>query len=163
VARELEGAAGILPWALVFLAIDELTRGRCAVAEAYASEGQRLALETGQPNIACQHLACLVMVAVLRGREQEARRLARQALAEATVHRLAWAASTTLALGTLALVTGHAEQALEQIETLWGAGPIPGHQRVALYCVPDLVEAACARASPHGRPSPAQGVPQGSV
>ncbi len=143
------GAAGILPWALVFLVIDELARGRCAVAEAYAVEGQRLALETGQPNIACQHLACLVMLAALRGREQEARRLARQALAEATTHRLAWAAaSTTLALGTLALVTGHAEQALEQFEALWGAGPVPGHQRVALYCVPDLVEAAVRAGQP---------------
>src|SRR5207253_9583515 len=57
-ARKL-GAAGTLAWILRTLAADELLRGRYIWAEAHASEGRNLAIETGQPNLACFHKALL--------------------------------------------------------------------------------------------------------
>src|SRR5262249_37063903 len=48
-ARAL-GAAGTLAWALENLTLQEMWRGNLALAEAYAAEGHRLALEAGAPH-----------------------------------------------------------------------------------------------------------------
>ena len=167
------GAAGTLAWALQYVVLDELRRGRHVSAEASADEGRRLALETGQPNVACQHAAALVELVALRGEEEQARRLAEEALARATVHRLVGAAVVTRrALARLELSRGSREAALEHMEAVRGL-PLPGHGGVALYALADLVEAAvragrddlreslaadvalvAASGSGHGRPGP---------
>jgi DNA-binding CsgD family transcriptional regulator len=137
-ARSL-GAAGTLAWTLEYLVSDEIARGRYASAEAYADEGRRLALEARRPNSACLHLGSLAEIAALRGREQDARRLAEDTLAEATERRLGKAViAARRAIGTLALATGQAEQALEQYAALAESG----YRGTALPTTPDLVEAA---------------------
>jgi len=136
------GAAGTLAWALQYTVLDELRRGRHASAEASADEGRRLALETGQPNVACQHEAALVELAALRGEEETARQLAEEALARATVNRLVGAAVVSRrALARLELSRGSGEAALEHMEAVRGLR-LSGHRGVALYALADLVEAA---------------------
>lgn len=88
------GAAAIVAWALEPLVAEEIFGGRYAEAEAYAAEGRDLARETAQPNVACLHVAHLAGLAGLRGREDEARGLAAEALAEATTRGLGRAAAT---------------------------------------------------------------------
>ena len=70
-ARTL-GAAGTLAWALENLAIEELNRGRFAVAEGHALQGRQLALEADHPNGACRHQALLAGLAAYRGHHQQA-------------------------------------------------------------------------------------------
>jgi DNA-binding CsgD family transcriptional regulator len=145
-ARAL-GAATALAWALGSLAQDEIRRDRFTWAEAFATEGHRLALETGQPNLACQHEAILVELAVLRDPEDDARRLADQALAAASGRGLLGTLVTVRrALGLLALASGDADGALEHLEMLW-QGP-QGQRGVAMLAVPDLVEAAVRAGRP---------------
>ncbi len=142
------GAAGTLAWVLQYQATDELSRGRCVPAEEYADEGRRLALETGQRNIACHHQAILAGAAALRGRHQQAHRLAEETLAEAATRRLIGAALVThRALGELALATGRPEDALDHLDALWNLCP-PGHRGISLFAVPDLVEAAVRAGQP---------------
>jgi DNA-binding NarL/FixJ family response regulator len=142
-----QGAAGTLAWALRALVGDEIARSRFAWAEAGAAEGRRLALETGQPNLACQHQVLLAEVAALRGQEEETRRLAAEALAEAAARGLhGTTAVARRALGLLALATGRSEEALEHLEALW-AGPT-GQRGVAFAAIPDLVEAAVRAGRP---------------
>src|SRR5205085_6377063 len=79
----LVGAAGTLAWALRAQAVDEVARGRYAWAEACADEGLQLAMETGQPNLACRLRVALAEPVSLRGSGDEGRCLAAGALTEA--------------------------------------------------------------------------------
>jgi DNA-binding CsgD family transcriptional regulator len=146
-ARAL-GAAGTLAWALRSLALDELDYGRFAWAGAYAAEGLQLAIEAGQPNLACQHRAFLAEIAAVRGPEDEARRLGDEVLAEATGRGLrGTVALARRALVQLALVTGRPEEALVQLEAMWTLGAVV-HRGLARASVPDLVEAAVRAGRP---------------
>jgi DNA-binding CsgD family transcriptional regulator/uncharacterized protein HemY len=142
-----QGAAGILAWALRSLASDEVARSRYGSGAAYAAEGRGLALETGQPNLASQYQVILVEIAALRGGEDEARSLAADVLAEAAERGLhGTAALARRALGRLALAIGHAEEAVEHLESLWSG---PTCQRgVAFASIPDLVEAGVRAGRP---------------
>jgi DNA-binding NarL/FixJ family response regulator len=141
-ARAL-GAMGMLAWALEYVVFDELAAGDYASAEMHAEEGRRLAREMGWVNSGCQHTAYLAQVAAWRGRERQARELAREALAEATVRSLVKAAGdANYALGILALSAGQPEEALEHFEALWGSGTAPGSPANAVRAVPDQLEAA---------------------
>ena len=147
-ARAL-GAMGTLAWALEYVVFDELSRGSYATAEAYADEGRRLALERDRPNSACAHTAYLAEIVGLRGREQQARALAEEALSEAVPRRLVKAASdANRALGRLALAAGRPEEALDHLEALWGSGPTPGGVLYAVGSVPDQLEAAVRAGRP---------------
>jgi DNA-binding CsgD family transcriptional regulator len=147
-ARAL-GALGTLTWTLENVTLDELWAGNLAMAEAQAQEGRRLALESGQRNSASRHLAHLALVAAARGREDETRLLADQALAEATprrvAHAVAWAHA---ALGMLALSLGRADEALDHLAALWTPGGAARHEAVAIAMVPELVEAAVRAGRP---------------
>ena len=146
-ARTL-GAAGTLAWALENLAIEELNRGRFAVAEGHALQGRQLALEADHPNGACRHQALLAGLAAYRG-HQQARRLAEEVLAEATQRQLVRdAADARYALGLLALGAGRAAEALQHLEALWAPGPLPGHRELAVVATPLLVEAAVRAGEP---------------
>jgi DNA-binding CsgD family transcriptional regulator len=141
------GAAGTLVWALRSLALDEVSRNRYVWAEACAAEGHRLALETGQPNLACQHEAILAEVAALRGTEQQARSLIEEVLTEATGRGLhGTAAMVRRVLGQLALARGDPQDAIEHLEALW-TGPT-GQRGIAFATIPDLVEAAVRAGRP---------------
>lgn len=147
-ARTL-GAAGTLAWALEGTVMDEILFGRYASAEAHAEEGRRLALETGQLNCACAHLVSLALLAALCGREDEACRLAREALHDAAGRRLVRAAGgARIALGIMALAAGRPHEALEQFEALWRSWPTTSRRGQVLLVVPDLVEAAVRSGQP---------------
>jgi DNA-binding CsgD family transcriptional regulator len=137
------GAVGPLASALDVVVTDEILRGHYQLAEAYAEEGRRLALEAGRPNAACLHLASLAQLAALRGREQASHRLAAEVLTEASSRGLVKAADTAhQALGSLALMAGRAEDALAEYGLVHGSGAIPVVYGVALHCIPSQVEAA---------------------
>jgi DNA-binding CsgD family transcriptional regulator len=145
-ARAL-GAAGTMPWVLRLQVMDELDRDQFAWAQAHATEALSLALETGQPNLACQHRAFLATVAAHRGEAETARQLVSEVLAEAAGRGLHGTAGLAkLATINLSLASGAFEEALSQLLALSDLATLRG---IALHAVPDLVEAA-VRA---GRPS----------
>jgi DNA-binding NarL/FixJ family response regulator len=142
-----EGAAGSLAWVLLSRVTDNLAAGRLGIAEADAEEGYRLAVETSQPNTACRHQSLLALLAAHRGRDDQARQLAEQALAEATARDLpdvaAWARH---ALGLLDLVAGRSTQALGHLETMMRLPT--AFTGIVMGAVPDLVEAAARAGEP---------------
>jgi DNA-binding CsgD family transcriptional regulator len=136
------GELGMLPYLLESLAVAEVSSGRYAAATASASEGLRLARETGQESSICGNLAALALLAAIQGREDTCRSSAADALAHAIPRGLRrQAASTTWALALLDLGLNRPAEALARLETL-AAGSETGHQVIALLAVPDLVEAA---------------------
>ncbi|GLZ09172.1 transcriptional regulator [Actinomadura sp. NBRC 104412] len=140
-ARTL-GAAGTLAWALWHQANDEILRGRYAHAEALTDEGHRLALETHQPNLGWQHQATRVALAAVRGRKQEAQRLADEVSEQAGIRRLATAAASAhSALARLALAEGHGEETVQHLDAM-RALMSTSHHRVSFTVIPDYVEAA---------------------
>jgi DNA-binding CsgD family transcriptional regulator len=134
------GAAGTLAWSLEHQVFDALTRGRFGTAEAYAEEGQRLAVETGQPNTACRLLSLRAWVAALQGRTDDARSWAEEVLGEATARDLAECiAYAHHSLGHVALVAGVYGEAVSHYEaTDPRHGPSSGP---ALHSMAELVEA----------------------
>jgi DNA-binding CsgD family transcriptional regulator len=149
-----EGAVGLLPVALEYLAPVELVAGRSDAAMANATEGLRLARETGNDTSACRHLATLAHLAALRGDEAACRSAAAEALERAAARGLGLPATLARnALGLLELGLGRAEDALARFQELLAAGPGAGSPFFAVYAVPDLVEAAVRS----GRPEAAAG------
>jgi hypothetical protein len=149
-----EGAVGLLPQALEYLAPVELVAGRLDAATASASEGLRLARDTGNDTSACRHLTTLAHVAALRGDEDACRSLAAEALDRAAARGLGLPATLAgYALALLDLGLGRAAEALARLQRLLDAGPGEGSPFFAVYTVPDLVEAAVRS----GRPEVAAG------
>jgi DNA-binding NarL/FixJ family response regulator len=136
------GEVAMLPYLLEYLAVSDLAAGRYAAATASASEGLRLATETGQESSVCRNLATLAMVTALQGGEQACRSHADEALARAVPRGLRLqAASATWALALLELGLNRPAEALNRLDGL-AAGSETAHEVVALLAVPDLVEAA---------------------
>jgi DNA-binding CsgD family transcriptional regulator len=149
-----EGAVGLLPQALEYLAPVELTAGRYDAATASATEGLRLARDTGNDTSACRHLATLAHLAALRGDEGTCRARAAEALEGAAARGLGLVATLAgYALATLELGLNRPAEALALLERLLAAGPGAGSPFFAVYTVPDLVEAAVRG----GRPEAATG------
>jgi DNA-binding CsgD family transcriptional regulator len=144
VARAREsGAVATLPYVLEYLARSEAVDGRYAAAATHASEGLRLARETGQQNSVCHLLASQALLAALQGREDECRANAEQALELATARGLGYhAALAEWALARLDLGLGRPAEALTRLKRLAAAGPGSGHPFVKLVSAPELVEAA---------------------
>jgi DNA-binding CsgD family transcriptional regulator len=125
-----------------------------ALAVATASEGLRLATETGQDNAAAFHHGTLARVAAAQGREQTCRAHADAALAQATRHSLAVPASiATWALGLAELGAGRPAAALDRLGQLAAAGPGLGHPLPAVFAAADLVEAAVRAGRPEAAPA----------
>ncbi|MFF4988939.1 ATP-binding protein [Streptosporangium saharense] len=137
-ARSL-GTIGILPTLLFFLAETEMFHGRHRDALATATEGLRIARDTGQTQWAGQLGAFLAYLAALEGDEERCRTLADEALAAGPAGH-GWA---TWALGVLDLGKGRIEAALSRLEPDAG-----GYQVAGTRCVPDLVEAAVRLGAP---------------
>ncbi|HYN96226.1 MAG TPA: LuxR C-terminal-related transcriptional regulator, partial [Pilimelia sp.] len=140
--REL-GAVGELPHALEYLAELEMRAGRYGRAIAHATEGLALARDLGQDTSTCRHLATLAFVTALRGEEDACRGHAREALSRAAARGLGLVvAVATHALAMLELGLGRPAAALVHLRAMLAARPGAGSPFLALYCVPDLVEAA---------------------
>ncbi|MFD0478542.1 hypothetical protein ACFQ0B_67900 [Nonomuraea thailandensis] len=81
-------AVSVLPLVLAPLGALQMWTGRFAAARATATEGLRLALDTGQDNTAAHHRAVLAWIAAVQGRPEECRAEAEAALARAIGQRL---------------------------------------------------------------------------
>jgi len=137
------GAVDTLPVALEMLASAEAWSGQYARAASDATEGLRLARDTGQEGSACDFLAILARVAAVQGREAECRARAAEALDGAAALGLGLpAAEASHALALLDLGLGRPAHALERLQALALAGPGAGHPRLAFLAAPNLVEAA---------------------
>jgi ATP/maltotriose-dependent transcriptional regulator MalT len=138
-----DGAVTALPAVLAPKSSLEMWTGRFTSAAAHATEGLRLARDTGQDNPACHFLAVLAWIAAVRGREEECRELATDALAHAIGHRLGpQAAIASWALAMLDLGGGRPAEAYSRLEALADAGPGEGHAIVKVFAAADLVEVA---------------------
>jgi DNA-binding CsgD family transcriptional regulator/tetratricopeptide (TPR) repeat protein len=137
------GAVGALPFLLAPLAALHMWTGRFEAAQTCASEGLRLALDTGQDNPAAHHRAVLAWVAAVQGRADDCREAAAAALTHAIAQRLGpQAAIANWALALLDVGAGRATDALDRLTALAGAGPGEGHQLVTVFAAADLVEVA---------------------
>jgi hypothetical protein len=161
-AREI-AAVGTLPYVLEYLAKAEAVGGRYARATAHASEGLRLAQETGQLNSVCTLLATLALIAAGQGREDDCRDCAARTLEASTSRGLGYqSALARWALARLSLGYGRSADALEHLETIAAAVPGAGHPFIRLLATADLVEAAvrCRRVRTPGR-TPGRLYPRG--
>ena len=137
------GAAATLPTLLAPLATIEMFTGRYVAATTDATEGLRLATETGQDNPAAHSRSVLAWLAAVRGQSDECTELANAALAHAIGQRLGpHAAIASWALAHDDLVSGRPEQAFDRLHAMSAAAPGEGNQMVSLFAAADLVDAA---------------------
>lgn len=147
--------AASLPLLLAPLAMVETLTSRYTAALADATEGLRLAEETGQHNPAAHLRGVLALIAAVQGRAQECRDQAGAALTQAIDRRLGpHAAIASWALAALDLGAGRPAEAFDRLEALAAAGPGEGNQIVMLMATADLIEAAVRTQ----RPPPAAGI-----
>lgn len=138
-----DGAVDTLPTVLGPLGALQAWTGRYATSEATASEGLRLALDTGQENPAAHHRSVLAWVAAVQGRERDCQEAAAAALARAIAHRLGpQAGIASWALALMDLGQGRPAEAFDRLSALAGSSPGEGHQVVKTFAAADLVEAA---------------------
>jgi DNA-binding CsgD family transcriptional regulator len=141
-AREL-GAIPLVAYGLQALAYVELVEGRIGVAGTDAAEGLTLSLESGEERFAVHCRGTLAWHAAIRGRDDDCRALAAEALAGRPARVAAEAAGRALAL--LDLGDARHEAAFDRLAAMV-ADP-RGHSARRLLAVGDLVEAAvgCGR------------------
>ncbi|MCO1597258.1 LuxR C-terminal-related transcriptional regulator [Micromonospora sp. RHAY321] len=140
------GMGGWLPTALHLLARVELTLGRYDAASVHATDGLRLAEGYNLAHRAAHLRAVLATLAAVRGEEEQARRLAWDALAYTEPRGIGRGTADALwALGLLDLGVGRADAALERFEAARAA---PGHRLFGVFLLPDLVEAAVRAGRP---------------
>jgi DNA-binding CsgD family transcriptional regulator len=138
-----DGAVGLLPKALEYLAPVEVVTGRLDAAAATAGEGLRLARDTGNDTSACRQLCTLANLAAIRGDEDACRAAAAEALDRAAARGLGLPATLAAhALALLDLGMGRPTDALARLQRSLAAGPGAGSPFFAVYTMPDLVEAA---------------------
>jgi len=153
-AARAAGAISILAWLLAQLAALQAWTSRWPLAVATASEGLRLAAETGQDNAAAYHHGVLAWVAAAQGREQECHAHATAALQQAGRRALAVPASIAVwALGLAELGVGRPDMALDRLGQLAAALPGLGHPLPATFAAADLVEAAVRAGRPEVGPA----------
>jgi DNA-binding CsgD family transcriptional regulator len=149
-AARAAGAIGTLAWMLAQAAILQAWTSHWPAAVASASEGLRLADETGEDNAAALHHSVLAWVAAVQGREQDCRAHADAALGQAARRALALPASlATWALGLAELGAGRPATALDRLAA---AGPGRGHPVAATFAAADLAEAAVRAGRPEAAP-----------
>jgi len=125
------------------LASLEAFTNRFTAALADASEGLRLAHDTGQVNPEAHLHAVLAWVAALQGREDDCRAAATASLSHAMGQRIGPAAAISgWALALNDLGAGRRGEAFDRLTALAAAGRGQGHQMVTMFSSADLVEAA---------------------
>jgi DNA-binding CsgD family transcriptional regulator len=144
-----DGAVDVLPTLLGPLGALQAWTGRYASAAATATEGLRLALDTGQENPAAQHRSVLAWLAAVQGRERDCKGAAAAALSRAIGHRLGpHAGIASWALALLDLGMGRPTEAFERLNAGSDARPGEGHQVVTTFAAADLVEVAIRAGRP---------------
>ncbi|WJV49755.1 helix-turn-helix transcriptional regulator [Streptomyces flavofungini] len=138
-----QGAVGPLPLVLLLRARARVLLGRHGCALAGAAEGVRIAEDSGQRHYAAQLTGVLAYLAALGGDESRVKELTSFIDPRQAPPGRVWSAA---ARPLLDLGLGRHEAALRGYEDL-AAGPA-SHTTVALYCVPDHVEAAVRAGEP---------------
>ncbi|MFF7250550.1 AAA family ATPase [Embleya sp. NPDC008237] len=143
----LHGGIGRLPTILFFVAEAEIFESRHTDALATASEGLRIAQDSGQQQWISQFESVLAYLAGIAGDEEAAHRHADAALAGGVGSAMpAGAPWSAWALGLLDLGLGRPESALNRLERL-AREPLR-HHISATRSIPDLVEAAVRFGAP---------------
>ncbi|MFD9906181.1 AAA family ATPase [Streptomyces sp. NPDC059063] len=132
-----QGAVGPLPMVLLLRARARILLGRHSCALTGVTEGIRVAEDSGQGHYAAQLRGVLAYLAALDGDDARVKELAGALDPRRVPPSRVWSAA---ALALLDLGRGRYEAALRGYEDL-AASPA-GHSGVALYCVPDHIEAA---------------------
>jgi DNA-binding CsgD family transcriptional regulator len=136
-------AVGTLAMVLEGIAWSDLMYGRVAAASVHSGEGLQLAVETGLTNSACFHRAILACVAAIHGDQDACTAYADRALETATRHQLgAHQAIAGWAVGLLHLGLGEWDLAIVRLQDQISAASATGYRYLALWALPDLVEAA---------------------
>lgn len=135
-----EGAAGLLPTALFFLAEADVFAGRYDEALAESTEARRLARGAGQRHWEGQFAALGAYLAGLRGDEEECRRLSALVFGLPGEPGGAWARA---GLARLHLGAGRPGEALAELD-----GVVHRPELCMLRAVPDLAEAAVRLGEP---------------
>ena len=142
-ARRTAGTVSRLTVALANLALAEAALGLVPEAVGDASEGLRLARDTGQPATAAYFLVILAGLAANQGQAEDCRQLSNEALATATrLHLVVVAAFASWTLALLDLTDGRPLAALERLRGLATLGHPTAHAAIALLATGTLVEAA---------------------
>jgi DNA-binding CsgD family transcriptional regulator len=142
-ARRAAGTVSALTAALANLMLVEASLGRWQPAISHATEGLRLARETGQDTTAGYFLAWPAWLAAFQGRAEDCRRLAEEALAMAIPRRLLGVAGLAAwTLANLDLTEGRPAAALERLRALATPGHPTAYAPVALLATGQLVDAA---------------------
>jgi DNA-binding CsgD family transcriptional regulator len=138
-------AMGTLAMVMENIAWSDLMYGRIAAASVHSGEGLQLAVETGLTNSACFHRAVLAFVAAVHGDQDACTAYADQALETATRHQLGThQAIASWAVGLLHLGLGAWDLAIVRLQAQISAALAAGYRYLALWALPELVEAAAA-------------------
>ena len=138
-----QGMISLLPHALQLLAAAQQFLGLHADARASGMEGLRIACDTGQEHRAAHLSGVLGRIAAIEGDETACRALAEQA---ATWRSAPAVNSADHSLSLLDLGAGRPDAALARLTDLTAR---PGrHTLIAIFSLPDLVEAAAASQRP---------------
>lgn len=140
------GMIGVLPLALLHLAMAEMRLGEIPSAVTHLEEGLDLALCTGQQMRAAQLRCVLAWPAAFAGDEQRCRDLIAPTLAQ-TVPDLNGSVGATLVLGLLDLVSARYDAILDRMDSAMAAAI--GDHPMSFLLVPDQVEAAARLGQPH--------------
>jgi DNA-binding CsgD family transcriptional regulator len=147
VARS-RGMIGVLPDALLSLALDQVATNLFSDAGSTADEGHRLAADTGQRHWGAYNQIVLAWLAALRGDAPSCRQLAEAGIQYAAEHGSHIAARGVHALALLELGTGHPDAALGWFEGTAGLRVLSSY--IGTRSAPDLVEAA-VKVGEHGK------------
>jgi DNA-binding CsgD family transcriptional regulator len=140
-AARRQGLLSLLPPTLHKQSMELFSASSFDLAYAAAEEGYQLSIDLGHGR--GWHLVNMAAVEAVRGREQDARRHAAEALALS--QRSGWAFTTSFArnaLGIIELTMGRPEQAAYQLLMVTDVGHPDFHPVIALPAVTDAVEAA---------------------
>jgi DNA-binding CsgD family transcriptional regulator len=141
IARD-SAALGTLTNLLVSTSFADVLNARISDASLHATEGLRLAIESGFTNLACFQRAILGWVAAIRGDERACLELVDEAAGVAATRGLPLQlAIARWASGLLHLGLGRWELAATHLEAVSGAAPTIRHP-LFVRILPDLVEAA---------------------
>jgi hypothetical protein len=141
-AREI-GGIGLIPPILFPVALLETWEGAYPSARVHASEGERLARDTGQDHLIAHFLGILAWIAAVRGDVDACRRLAATALELGREYRV----RPSIAIGIWAkalsdMGAGKWTDAATVLETMVPLGAPNSHPVISLQASADMIEAA---------------------
>ncbi len=140
------GIAGLLTYALIYLASAQALRGEFLDAMASAEEGLRIATDIGQAGLTGQLTSTAALLAAITGDEEACRaRVAQMRDLSASAQALSLPGAD-IALALLDLGAVRYQSALDRMEAV-SAGPGRRHPQL-LYAYPDHVEAAVRAGRP---------------